>query len=235
MSLRTSGKVFLILFFSIPRYRLPVNGYQPLYDRLFLFQTFLVSSIEPPPPAVTLLTVVRLTEAVVAEVQRRQCSPLETFLFTVRLELWPVFQRIMSEHCDSLKKLSEKPSGYFAKTNATTDVMVSNICQSYITMFQSFVLLTDDAEETMIFSNLLRLQQELDKVILRHTESIADPVAKASKQSSIYEILLQGLIKGTHLSSHPKVQKELGYWTEKERATRHIILSSGQRRNITRQ
>ncbi|KAL4076112.1 vacuolar sorting protein [Scleroderma citrinum] len=198
-------------------------------------KTFLASVIEPPPPAISLLTMIRLTEAVTAEVQKRQCSPLETFFFTIRMELWPVFQKVMSEHCDSLKKIAEKPSGYFAKSNPTTDAMVSNICRSYIVMFQSFVLLTSQTEETMIFSNLFRLQQELDKLIFRHTNSVADSVARAAKQSSMYEILLQGLIKGTHLTSHPKGQKELDYWTEKEKAARQIILSAGSHRKVTRQ
>jgi len=48
----------------------------------------------------------------------------------------------------------------------------------------------------MTFSSLFRLQQELDKLILRHTAFIADPIARAAKQSSVYEILLQGLIVG---------------------------------------
>lgn len=210
-----------------------VNLWKKVFDPVLEYtKAFLVTVVEPSPPAIPLLTMVRLTEAVLAEVQKRQCSPLETFFFTVRLQLWPVFQKVMTEHCDSLKKVAEKPSGYFAKTNPTTDAMVSNICQSYTVMFQSFVLLTSEAEETMIFSNLFRLQQELDKLILRHTESITDPIARATKRSTIYEILLQGLIKGSHLTQHPKVQMELDYWTEKEQSARHTILSGGQRSKV---
>ncbi|KAI6047442.1 vacuolar sorting protein [Pisolithus marmoratus] len=209
------------------------NLWKKVFDPVLQYtKAFLVSIVEPPPPAIPLLTMVRLTEAVLAEVQKRQCSPLETFFFTMRLELWPVFQRVMTEHCDSLKKVAEKPSGYFAKTNPTTDAMVSNTCKSYTVMFQSFVLLTSEVEETMIFSNLFRLQQELGKLILRHTESITDPTARATKRSAIYEILLQGLIKGSHLTQHPKVQMELDYWTEKERSARQIILSAGQRSKV---
>lgn len=209
-----------------------VNLWKKVFDPVLEYtKAFLVTVVEPSPPAIPLLTMVRLTEAVLAEVQKRQCSPLETFFFTVRLQLWPVFQKVMTEHCDSLK-VAEKPSGYFAKTNPTTDAMVSNICQSYTVMFQSFVLLTSEAEETMIFSNLFRLQQELDKLILRHTESITDPIARATKRSTIYEILLQGLIKGSHLTQHPKVQMELDYWTEKEQSARHTILSGGQRSKV---
>ncbi|KAI6130398.1 vacuolar sorting protein [Pisolithus croceorrhizus] len=210
-----------------------VNLWKKVFDPVLEYtKAFLVSVVEPPPPAIPLLTMVRLTEAVLAEVQKRQCSPLETFFFTMRLQLWPVFQKVMTEHCDSLKKVAEKPSGYFAKTNPTTDVMISNICQSYTVMFQSFVLLTSEAEETMIFSNLFRLQQELDKLILRHTESVTDPIARATKRSAIYEILLQGLIKSSHLTQHPKVQTELEHWSEKEQSARQTILSTGQRNKV---
>lgn len=79
---------------------------------------------------------VRLTEAVIAEVQKRECSPLETFFFTMRLQLWPVFQKVISEHCDSLKKLSERPSGYFSKAPVTTDVLVVNVSIKALTYCQ---------------------------------------------------------------------------------------------------
>lgn len=79
---------------------------------------------------------VRLTEAVTAEVEKRQCSPLETFFFAVRLQLWPVFQKTISEHCDSLKKMSERPSGYFSKAPATTDTLVLNVSIKTLTYRQ---------------------------------------------------------------------------------------------------
>ncbi|KAF9226604.1 Vps52-domain-containing protein [Gyrodon lividus] len=212
------------------------NIWKKIFDPVLEYtKTFLGSVIESPPPATPLLIMTRLTEAVTTEVQKRQCPPLETLFFSMRLQLWPVYQNVMSEHCEALKKLAERPSGYFSKAPVTTDTMVLNICKRYIVMFESFVLLTEQVEETMIFSNLFRLQQELNKLILRHTEPITDQVTKATKQSSIYEVLLQGLIKGTHLTSHPKAQSELSYWTEKEEDARRNIISAGQRRQTTRQ
>ncbi|KAG0709778.1 Vps52-domain-containing protein [Suillus ampliporus] len=196
-------------------------------------QTFLTTVLEPMPPAVPLLTMIRLTEAAIAEVQKRDCPPLENFLFTMRLQMWPAFQKIMSEHCDALRKLAEGgAASYFSRAASTTDASVANICNRYIVMFNSFVILTDQEEETMIFSNLLRLRQELTKLIARHTENINDDVAKATKQSAMYEVLLQGLNKGTHLSTHPKSQKELAYWAEKEEEARRRIVTIAQSRHI---
>ncbi|KAG1872744.1 Sac2 family-domain-containing protein [Suillus tomentosus] len=195
-------------------------------------KTFVTTVLEPMPPAVPLLTMIRLTEAVITEVQKRDCPPLENFLFTMRLQLWPAFQKIMSEHCDSLKRLAEgRITSYFSRATSTTDASVANICNRYVVMFNSFVILTDQEEETMIFSNLLRLRQELTKLIACHTENINDDVAKATKQSAMYEVLLQGL-NGTHLSAHPKSQKEIAYWAEKEEEARRRIVSIAQSRRI---
>ncbi|KIK43391.1 hypothetical protein CY34DRAFT_81923 [Suillus luteus UH-Slu-Lm8-n1] len=202
-------------------------------------KTFVTTVLEPMPSAVPLLTMIRLTEAVITEVQKRDCPPLENFLFTMRLQLWPAFQKIMSEHCDALRKLAEGgTTSYFNRAASTTDASVANasfpdaICNRYVVMFNSFVILTDQEEETMIFSNLLRLRQELTKLIARHTENIHDDVAKATKQSAMYEVLLQGLNKGIHLSTHPKSQKEIAYWAEKEEEARRRIVSIAQSRRI---
>lgn len=55
--------------------------------------------------------------------------------------------------------------------------------------------------------SLLRLRQELTKLIARHTESISDDVAKATKQSAMYEVLLQGPNVG-HFSGVFKLSSE---------------------------
>ncbi|KAG5635635.1 hypothetical protein H0H81_010569 [Sphagnurus paluster] len=157
-------------------------------------ETFLKSVLDPIPPAVPLLTMIRLMEDVVLEVQKRNCPPVEFFVFGLRLQMWPVFQKIMAENAEALKKLAE-----------------------------------EQEEETMIFSNLLRLRQELTKLILRHSNLIKDVVGQATAQSAIYQSLLQGLSQGTHLSAHPKSQQEIAYWANLEEETRRKILSAGRR------
>lgn len=71
---------------------------------------------------------IRLTEEVIAEVQKRNCAPLETFVFGVRLQMWPVFQKAMAENVDALKKLAEGvSSSYFRRGAVTTDAAVSSV------------------------------------------------------------------------------------------------------------
>jgi len=185
--------------------------------------------LEPVPPVIPLLTMIRLMEDVIAEVQKRDCAPLESFIFGLRLQMWPVFQKAMSEHVDALKKLAEgTTASYFSRAAATTDAIVLDICNKYVVLFNSFVTLTEHEDETMIFSNLSRLRQELMKLIIRHTNSIVDPIEKTTKQSSIYEGLLQGLSTRVRSVTHPKAQKEIAFWAEKEEEAHRRIKSVSQ-------
>lgn len=47
--------------------------------------------------------------------------------------------------------------------------------------------------DTPLISSLLRLRQELSKLILKHTEKITDQAARSATQGRLYELLLNGL------------------------------------------
>jgi len=88
--------------------------------------------MEPIPPVIPLLTMIRLTEDVVNETQRRGCAPLETVLFTMRLQMWPAFQKAMSDHVEQLKKYADGVSGssvggFFGRGVSTTDASVATV------------------------------------------------------------------------------------------------------------
>ena len=75
---------------------------------------------------------IRLTEDVLNEVQKRGCAPLESFTFSIRLKMWPVFQKAMSDHVDELKKYAEGASsgtvgGFFGRGVVTTDDSVTAV------------------------------------------------------------------------------------------------------------
>lgn len=71
---------------------------------------------------------IRLTEDVILEVQKRNCPPVEFFVFSLRLQMWPVFQKSMGEHIDALKKLADgASSGYFSRAATTSDTSVTDV------------------------------------------------------------------------------------------------------------
>ena len=69
-------------------------------------KTYIEQSLAPH-PTTPLLTMIRLTEDVMLEVQKRGCPPLETYIFTTRLKMWPVWQKGMADHIDGVRKLVE--------------------------------------------------------------------------------------------------------------------------------
>lgn len=54
---------------------------------------------------------IRTTDAVLAESSKRGCTPLEPFLLNLRMQLWPLFQKGMSDNVESLKKLADNGGG----------------------------------------------------------------------------------------------------------------------------
>ena len=71
---------------------------------------------------------IRLVEDVMAEVQKRNCNPLETYIFSIRIQMWPVFQKGMADHIDALKNYVDGSSaGFFRRGTITTDAGVAQV------------------------------------------------------------------------------------------------------------
>lgn len=95
-------------------------------------QTFATSVLEPSPPAVPFLTMIRIIENTLAEVQTRGCVTLETWLFGLRMQFWPIFQKLMSEHVSSLNRLAEAGTGgLFRRAAGPTDETIRLVIASY--------------------------------------------------------------------------------------------------------
>ena len=129
--------------------------------------------------------------------------------------------------------------------------------------FNSFVYLTEHEADNMIFSkcvlsylqkrregltahSLLRLRQEVAKLIIRHVSQSGDNASKAKAQVRIYGFLLQGLSvcilllpltvslialqKGSQHTAHLKLQQEVAHWAFLEEEAKRKIVSAGQSR-----
>ena len=71
---------------------------------------------------------IRLMEEVMGEIQKRGCQPLETFVFGLRLQMWPLFQKVMTDQIEGLKKVAEGAGGgYFRRTTTTSDAAIATV------------------------------------------------------------------------------------------------------------
>lgn len=81
-------------------------SFSAIATNIDFMQTYIEQSLAPH-PTTPLLTMIRLTEDVMLEVQKRGCPPLETYIFTTRLKMWPIWQKGMADHVDGVRKLVE--------------------------------------------------------------------------------------------------------------------------------
>lgn len=84
-------------------------------------QTFSKSLLSPTPPLLPLLSMIRLNDALLAAATARGCaSPLQAPLLAFKMEAWPLFQRVMSEHTNSLRRLATGAPAGSASSSAVS-------------------------------------------------------------------------------------------------------------------
>ena len=72
---------------------------------------------------------IRLNDAVLTETtERGGCNPLESFLIGQRMTMWPVFQKEMNAHVESLKKLGDSAAGGLLTKSTLKDATVHAVC-----------------------------------------------------------------------------------------------------------
>lgn len=53
---------------------------------------------------------IRLNDAAIAEVEDRGCTPLESTMLGLKLAMWPLFQKEMDSHVESVKRMADAAS-----------------------------------------------------------------------------------------------------------------------------
>jgi hypothetical protein len=92
-----------------------------------LVQTLITTLLTtaPTPTLPSLLAMIRLNDALLEETTSRSTTPLESFVFSQRMTLWPTFQKLMSANVESFKKVADTAgagAGVFGALGAKTTV-----------------------------------------------------------------------------------------------------------------
>ena len=117
---------------------------------------FVTGMLAPTPPnAVSLLTMIRLNDKLIATADARGAIPLVSYLTQWKMLLWPAYRRAMDQQVESLKALADQAEGkglaaYLSK--AVKDGAVRAVAVRYAALFASAVALADEAEDQMVFS-----------------------------------------------------------------------------------
>ncbi|GAA5971384.1 hypothetical protein JCM21900_004314 [Sporobolomyces salmonicolor] len=151
------------------------------------------------------------------------CPPLEQHLISTRMALWPAFARAMSAQVDSLRRINGAvaATGLLGLARAGTSVkdsVVQVIVRRYTDLFADVLGLCGGGreerdEDEMVFSSMLRLRQELDKLLVHQAGKIPDPAQQRAFLKAHYDELLVGLSAG--LSRHSsRSQAEVAHYRE---------------------
>nr|XP_031864063.1 uncharacterized protein CI109_000707 [Kwoniella shandongensis]KAA5531135.1 hypothetical protein CI109_000707 [Kwoniella shandongensis] len=188
---------------------------------------FFQSVISPsPPPAIPLLTLIRLNDHLLATCDSRGTLPLISFLTGQKLAMWPVYRKEMDQHIESLKKLADDAegkglAGFVGK--GVKDGAVRQAASRYAALFTCVTALSQEAEEAMIFSSMTRLRSELVRLIQTQSLKVKTMPERHSFLSSIYEIIMHELVSGPGQTTHPRLQSELSFFRTREEEARRRI------------
>ncbi|KAL8281183.1 hypothetical protein RQP46_006541 [Phenoliferia psychrophenolica] len=169
-------------------------------------RNFVAGLLEPtsPPSPTSLVAMIRLNEAVIGLlVDSQRCPPMEAHLLGLRMQLWPAFSKVMNAQVDSLRRINgagAAPAGAFAKAistvasgNTVKDSAVQIIALRYTEMFNTFVALSGEQDDDMVFGSVLRIRQELDRLLVTQASKIPDTQKQRAFLATHYDELLQGL------------------------------------------
>lgn len=190
--------------------------------------TFFNNMLATPPPAITLLTIIRLNDRLIATAESRGAQPLIAYLTGWKMALWPLYRKAMDAHVDSLKALADAAEGKgFASylTKGVKDAQVRVVAVRYAAMFACIVALADEAEEAMMFSSTTRLRAELVRLAQLQSKKLKDEGQRNSFLSSIYEVVMRELVAGPGPPTHPRLQAELSFFRTREEEARRRITS----------
>ena len=116
---------------------------------------FFQGMLNPPPPAMPLLTIIRFNDRLIEVCDSRGTLPLKTFLMAQKLAMWPIYRKEMDQHVDSLKRLADDAEGKGLAGfvgRGVKDGAVRQVASRYATLFTCVTALSEDAEEAMMFS-----------------------------------------------------------------------------------
>ncbi|WVQ71945.1 hypothetical protein IAR50_001487 [Cryptococcus sp. DSM 104548] len=184
------------------------------------------SILAPPPPAIPLLTIIRLNDHLLQLASLRGTIPLESYLTAQKLALWPVFRKEMDQHVDSLKRMADdaEGKGFVGLVKAgVKDGAVRKVAGRYAGMFGCVLGLSEEGDEAMLFSSMTRLRTELVRLVQNQSLKIKSLPERHSFVSSIYEIVMHELVSGPGPTTHPRLQSELSFFRTREEEARRRI------------
>lgn len=163
---------FLTTFFS-PALTYPqiTRNFNYIFEPTFsLGQNLTKTLVSDTYDCLGLLLCVRLNQHFAFELQRRKIPAVDNYINATSMTLWPRFQVIMDQHCDSIRALTTSLS---TRKPSTAEAAKQSAAPHFITQrFGQFMhaILTLSAEagdDEPVFNSLMRLRSEVEAFLTK--------------------------------------------------------------------
>ncbi len=140
-----------------------------------------------------LLLCVRLNQHFAFELQRRKIPACDGYINCTSMLLWPRFQVVMDQHCESVRTVTNgvstrKPSASEqAKQSAAPHFMTQRFGQF---MQGILALSTEAGDDEPVSTSLMRLRSEIEAFLTKSSKSLGDPRKRERFLYNNYSLIL---------------------------------------------
>lgn len=141
-----------------------------------------------------LLLCVRLNQHSAFELQRRKIPAVDGYINGTNMLLWPRFQVVMDQHCESVRATTSAVSTRVARSaseQAKQSAAPHFMTQRFAQFMQGILALSTEAgDDEPVSTSLLRLRSEIEAFLTKMSKSIADSRKRERFLYNNYSLIL---------------------------------------------
>lgn len=140
-----------------------------------------------------LLLCVRLNQRFAFQLQRRKIPAVDSYINGTNMLLWPRFQVVMDQHCESIRSASNAISvrKQSAAEQAKQPTAPHALAQRFGQFLQGILMLSTEAgDDEPVHTSLIRLRSEIEAFLTKLSKSIGDTRKKERFLYNNYSLIL---------------------------------------------
>lgn len=141
-----------------------------------------------------LLLCVRLNQHSAFELQRRKIPAVDGYINGTNMLLWPRFQVVMDQHCESVRQTTNNVSTRVVRSaseQAKQSAAPHFMTQRFAQFMQGILALSTEAgDDEPVSTSLLRLRSEIEAFLTKTSKSIGDPRKRERFLYNNYSLIL---------------------------------------------
>ncbi|KAL3428381.1 vps52 sac2 family protein [Phlyctema vagabunda] len=141
-----------------------------------------------------LLLCVRLNQHSAFELQRRKIPAVDSYINGTNMLLWPRFQVVMDQHCESVRSTTNSVTSRVARTaaeQAKQSAAPHFMTQRFAQFMQGILALSTEAgDDEPVSTSLLRLRSEIEAFLTKTSKSIGEPRKRERFLYNNYSLIL---------------------------------------------